>query len=329
MIVLADSPLSARELAPIDLGDAAAAAVTIDALSPHEAELWRIAGCGARVVRYEREAPSALAYFSHAVVVDAASGSQFDALRSPAWNPRGGTPAVACVAGTGSGFHGHRGRAWATAPGNLHLSLACDPELDVAPCGLALTALPAVAVVETLATLGPWRGAPAIKWVNDVWIAGRKVGGVLTATHALRGRQTRLVLGIGLNVARAPAVVADRFVPMVGALPELALGRPPSLRACFAGVLTRVAAWLARLRAEGPAALLDAYRATSLVIGQDVEIWAEEPLAHGRAAQTAEPLYRGKVVGIDDDLALRLADQPEPVRRGRLALPRAGSRRRS
>lgn len=254
-------------------------------------------------------------FWRAACVVRQAGASQFDALRTllaAGFRPPG---PLFTLAGEGRGFHGQRGRDWAAAPGNLHLCAALLPSGLPAEQALALTMLPAVAAVDALGTLGGGAARPGIKWVNDILLDGRKVGGVLTAAQSLDGGVGWAVLGIGLNVAVAPPVPPTPFVPAVGCL---ATWRPGlALRDVLAALLRAIARRSRELEREGPAPLLAAYRAASVIIGRPVSVWPEE--ADG-AVPSGGPRARGVVRAIHGDLSLELAGVPEPVRSGRLVL---------
>lgn len=59
-----------------------------------------------------------------------------------------------------------------------------------------LTPLAAVAVCEVLSSIG---ADPKIKWVNDIFINGKKVCGIL-AERILNKGKSYIALGIGLNI---------------------------------------------------------------------------------------------------------------------------------
>jgi BirA family biotin operon repressor/biotin-[acetyl-CoA-carboxylase] ligase len=67
-----------------------------------------------------------------------------------------------------------------------------------------LTLVPALALVDAVHALSGGSLRPGIKWVNDVLLEGRKIGGALTATETQGDRVRALLLGIGLNVACRP-----------------------------------------------------------------------------------------------------------------------------
>lgn len=103
---------------------------------------------------------------------------------------------VLLVAERQSAGRGRLGRQWASAPGN---SLTFSLGLTLSPAdwsGLSLAV--GVAVAESL------HPAVQLKWPNDLWLQGRKLGGILveTASFAGEGAAGRYaVVGVGLNLA--------------------------------------------------------------------------------------------------------------------------------
>ena len=253
-------------------------------------------------------------FWSLVLAVAEAPDSQFDVLRHLLAAGLVLPGPIACLGLSGRRFHGHHGREWVAAAGNLHLSVAIDAEGLAAKDSLALTMLPAVATVEgiTRASRGALR--PGIKWVNDILIAGRKVAGVLAATQVSGDRIAGTVLGIGVNVATTPELRPTPFVPAAGSLAEA--GAELSLTEVLVAILEALAARFKELRADGPAALHDAYRRASVVIGREVCIWDDVP---GGVADTP-PRARGVVRDIGRDLSLHLEGRAEPVTEGRLAI---------
>ncbi|NIQ54189.1 MAG: biotin--[acetyl-CoA-carboxylase] ligase, partial [Gammaproteobacteria bacterium] len=83
----------------------------------------------------------------------------------------------ACVAGAQTAGRGRRGRQWVSPPGaNLYLSVSRTFAGGTDPVrGLSLAV--GVAVAEALEGLGVT--GLALKWPNDIQLAGRKLGGIL------------------------------------------------------------------------------------------------------------------------------------------------------
>ena len=324
MLVLSDCPERLAGLAP----DGSWSQVRAGSLPAGDRTLWRTLGAGERLWRATGAEPGPPGYWSRALIVAEARASQFDALRELLAGGLGLAGPTACAALSGRGFHGQRDRPWLSAPGNLHLCAAFpEPGLPARDAG-SLTMLPAVALLEAVRATTGGSLRPGIKWVNDVLLDGRKIGGVLTATQTQGDGVRSVLVGVGLNVSTTPPVPPTPFVPSVGSLAEAGSGVTWA-DAC-AGVLAALGRWMTRTAGAGPAALLDAYRDASLVVGREVCIFEES--ADGRAApgsRQPSPLHRGIVRGIGADLALIVEGVETPVARGRLAFaedcPRIGS----
>ena len=129
------------------------------------------------------------------------------------------------------------------------------------------------------------------------------------------GRALHLVVGVGVNVARAPDLP-----PSPRALPAGALADADPVFAdegAWARLLPAVRAELAKardqLRRGGSAALLRPYRERAAFLGRRVTIWPVEDEAD-------PPIARGRVLALNDDLSLELEGVTAPVRRGRMTL---------
>lgn len=103
------------------------------------------------------------------------------------------------VAESQSAGRGRLGRSWLSPDGaGLYFSLLLRPEL-------AMADLPKITLAAGLALALAIEGqtgcAPALKWPNDLYLAGKKCGGILTETEGVAGPEaTVVVVGIGLNV---------------------------------------------------------------------------------------------------------------------------------
>lgn len=164
---------------------------------------------------------------------------------------------------------GRSGRSWASLEGNLAASLLLplDCPAHLAP-RLALVA--GVALVEALDALNGGvaiRGL-SLKWPNDALIDGAKLAGILIETTRI-GARDLAVVGIGLNLASAPAVEGRRVAALIDATghpvsPMVALH---ALDAAFAGLhrkwsdedrfATVRAAWMQRAMPIGTVMTVD------------------------------------------------------------------------
>ena len=91
------------------------------------------------------------------------------------------------------------GRTWHSPPGTgLYFSLILHPQL-APPDFPKLTLAAGLALCKGLESHPQCR--PGLKWPNDLFLHGKKCGGILTETQAMAGAgQTAVVIGIGLNV---------------------------------------------------------------------------------------------------------------------------------
>jgi len=185
-------------------------------------------------------------------------------------------------AGQQQGGRGRQGRAWVSPPGNLHASTLVrrQPGDPFAP-SLAL-----VAAVALDALLQGWIAPDRliIKWPNDLLVDGAKISGIL-----LEGVEDAVVVGIGVNLAHHPTDI-DRPATSFAAL-GLATPDPADFAADLA---ESFAAWLARWRTEGLAAVLSRWQARAHARGTALKVNAPEGVIEG--------LYDG----LEADGALRL-----------------------
>lgn len=98
---------------------------------------------------------------------------------------------------------GRWGRTWESPHGqNLYISVVLRPKL--LPRQVAVLSLVAgLAGVRMLAD--DYQIDAQVKWPNDLWIKGRKVGGVLAELQTQNGDVASVILGLGLNINAAPA----------------------------------------------------------------------------------------------------------------------------
>ena len=251
-------------------------------------------------------------------VTDEAEGSQYDSLLQATHRPAGLPAPVAALALTGRGFHGNRGRPWRARRGNLHLSCAVPVDLDVARSAAAIPAIPAVAVCDALAICAPGL-KPEIKWVNDVLVGGAKTAGVLTAAQSRGQRLTTLVYGVGINVASVPTLPPTLFVPRVTCLHDEEAGAIVELGALCRALLEALWFRIEQLRRDGAAPVVAAYRARCGDIGRRVRVWAEGLPDTDDPATLPPPIASGRVLAMDDDLALHVEGATGPLVGGRLA----------
>ena len=181
---------------------------------------------------------------------------------------------------------GRQGKSFYSPGGTgIYMSLVVHPMIELQNAVTATTAA-AVAVCRAIESLTDKK--PMIKWVNDVYLDGKKICGILTEAVTDFETQTvsSIIIGIGINlttkdfprdVQNASCLNADvKRAELIGA----------------------VANELNRIVNSGYGEFLEYYRAHSLVVGEDIVFIKNGVSTSARA------------VGIDDfgGLEVELAD---------------------
>lgn len=200
-------------------------------------------------------------------------------------------PRVALIAGQQTAGRGRRGRRWQSPPGtNLYLSLFARLQRPLRDMG-GLSIAAGIACVTALRRRGV--AAAALKWPNDLLADGAKLGGLLVELAGERDGEAAAVIGLGLNLAMPPDAAADIDQPWT----DLSrLGHAVDRASWAATMLEALLAAVDRFEREGLAGFLAQWAAVDALAGREVEV------------QAGERRHVGRVLGIADDGALRLAD---------------------
>lgn len=180
----------------------------------------------------------------------------------------------------------------------LYMSVVLRPDCEAAEAGLLTVAAAEAAAEGIEAVFGE---TVAIKWVNDCYIDGRKVSGILTeASLGLEEARLRYaVVGIGINVAPPaggwPKDVADRAGTVLSEKPQ-----EDQRAALAAAVLLRLRGYVERLAER---AYLPDYRRRMMVLNRDVTLIRQNE---------REQVH---VIGLDNDAALIVVDAQGNERR--------------
>ncbi len=192
---------------------------------------------------------------------------------------------------------GRLGRTWVSESGaGLWQSALLRPKLppDQAPC---LTFAAAMAMAQALESLGI-RGVQ-IKWPNDLVLNGKKIAGILNEVSCDMDSVEYVVLGVGLNVARA--AVPPELRESAGSLEDL--GVPPLRRDILCAYLEKLEDLVVCLESRGMAGLMADYRAVSCTLGRQVRVV-------GPAGE-----FLGEAVDMDPAGALLVRDETGSLRR--------------
>ncbi|AXQ27446.1 biotin--[acetyl-CoA-carboxylase] ligase [Solimonas sp. K1W22B-7] len=163
---------------------------------------------------------------------------------------------------------GRRGREWRSPfAANMYLSLAWSfpawpPSLSALP--LVVGVLCAQALRE--------QGAAGVglKWPNDLYAQGRKLGGILIEHRGEAGGNCRVVIGIGINVAMSAAQAEGLTQPWIS-LTEISAA-PPARNRLAAALLRRLADGIAHFESLGFEAFASEWAALDLANGRPVRV---------------------------------------------------------
>lgn len=201
---------------------------------------------------------------------------------------------------------GRRGRRWYSAPGHsLTFSVLWHFGRHVSVEGLSLAV--GLCVAGTLQELG-CEGV-GLKWPNDVWLFGKKLGGVLI--ELLFGEHGfQAVIGIGLNLRRHPAWARD-VGQAYEALDAVAFSIPREV--LLGMLLKRLEEGLSTFEREGFEAMCGRWNALNALYGLPVRLlaengelsgWCGNALPSGALELRLDSGARVQVAG--GDLSLRL-----------------------
>ncbi len=191
------------------------------------------------------------------------------------------------IARTQTAGRGRLGRSFhSPADTGLYMTLAYTTDRPLTEV-VGVTAAAAVAGATAIEALTDKR--PGIKWVNDLYLEGGKLAGILCETVSAGADCTRVLVGVGINLTtsafpdglRAPAV--SLFSPAE------ARRATPGLAGALAGTIAR--RLLALLEAE-PTAVLTDYRARLLFVGETV------------LCTRGEEQWTGRLCGVDEEFSL-------------------------
>jgi len=202
----------------------------------------------------------------------------------------GGAPeGTLVVAQTQTSGRGRRGKRWHSPRGGLWFSLVLRPHL---PPGRAqgLSVVAAIAVARALRNVAYVEAR--IKWPNDVYLARRKIAGVMVEAVG-----EGLVLGIGVNVnVPSEELFRSEWYEACSVLSETGTRYP--LAEMLAAVVGEFEPRYFRFRSARHGELLEEWRELSISFGEHV------------AVTIGDLRLEGTVYGLADDgsLILRLHD---------------------
>ena len=208
------------------------------------------------------------------------------------WARQGGNHGSLVIADEQTGGKGRMGRTWHSPPGSgIWMSFILKPNIPLIATP-HLTLLFSVAVTRALHTE---TGIDvSIKWPNDLFVAGRKVCGILTEVRAEADRVHYCVAGIGINVHPAsvkhlPQPVRETAVSL-GEVTEKPLRRAQIVASCC----TEIENLMSLYAEKGFSPIRTLWESYAFMLGKQVTV------------RTSDGTKSGIAVGLDQSGALVL-----------------------
>lgn len=202
-----------------------------------------------------------------------------------------------------SAGRGRRGHSFYSPEGTgLYMSLLLHPDAGPKEAAM-LTTLTAVAAAKAVEKVSG--ETVQIKWVNDVWMRGLKISGILTEGSASleEGKLEYVIVGIGINMYEPQGGFPEEIKSVAGAVFESHEQKENLRNMLVVEFLENFMAYYQDFPARN---YLEEYRKRCFVIGKRVRIITPEG-APGRAKDTdAADREYALVLGIDDECHLNV-----------------------
>ncbi len=200
-----------------------------------------------------------------------------------------------------SAGRGRRGRSFYSPQGTgLYMSLLLHPDAT-AEEGTVLTTLTAVAAAKAVEKVSGEE--TSIKWVNDVWLRGKKISGILTegSTSLEDGKLEYVIVGIGINIYEPAGGFPEELKDVAGAVFTSHIQKENMRNRLAAEFINNFMEYYHMLPSAN---YLEEYRKRCFVIGKKVQIIA--PSGEPYKAEEGLDRTNATVLGIDDACHLQV-----------------------
>ncbi|QAT43589.1 biotin--[acetyl-CoA-carboxylase] ligase [Aminipila luticellarii] len=205
----------------------------------------------------------------------------------------GAGPGTIIVSNEQTKGRGRLGRSfYSPASSGIYLTILLKPGLDLSQSVLVTTAA-SVAVARAIQKVA--HVEPQIKWVNDVYIANKKVCGILTEaiTDFETGTIEYIALGIGINCRTPELGFPEDIITKAGAIEV-----PFSRNELAAEVIHQVMSLYENIESRS---FIEEYKRRSMVLGKNIEVvkhYQKESVSENPEAQSAVALDIDKDGGL-------------------------------
>lgn len=189
------------------------------------------------------------------------------------------------------GGHGRMQRRWESPSGGLWFTLVLRPTAD-SYLVAQITLLAGIAVTKALRRIYSSDDI-RIKWPNDIFFNGKKVGGILSEMrlHEREGIEYVLV-GMGLNVNLTEKDFPEELRSTATSL-KIIFKKDKSCERVLTKVFNEFAVLYNRWNKEGMDAILPEWEALNCTLGRMVKVWDSDRV-----------IFEGKAVSMKEDGSL-------------------------
>ena len=192
---------------------------------------------------------------------------------------RGAPHGTVLIAGHQTGGRGRMGRTFQSPEGmGVYLSLILRPNCRPEQL-MHLTCAAGVAMIDAVEKVSGAR--PQVKWINDLVINGRKLGGILTEMSVDKGLVDYAVIGIGINCLQKNTDFPEEIAGLATSL-SLAASKeilPEKLAAAMVEALWAMSQDLLVKKTQ----IMAAYKESCITLGKDVQVIRGDRILPGKA----------------------------------------------
>ena len=181
------------------------------------------------------------------------------------------------LSGHQSAGRGRMGRSFSSPDGKgIYLSLILRPQCPPEKL-MHLTCAVGVAACDAIEEVAGVR--PGIKWINDLVLGKKKLGGILTELSTRQGLVDNAVVGIGINCSQKtedfPAEIRDIAISL-----EDFAATPVDRSKLIAALISHLHQMNTQLFLKD---FITPYRKDCITLGQEISVVAGEDISHGKA----------------------------------------------
>lgn len=181
------------------------------------------------------------------------------------------------IAGSQTAGRGRMGRSFSSAEGKgIYLSVILRPEC-LAEQLMHLTCAVAVSICDTVEKSCGVR--PAIKWINDLVLGKKKLGGILTELSIDRGSVQYAVVGVGLNCTQKAEDFPEEIQDIALSLQDY-IKKTVDIPKLTGAIINALWEMDKNLLSKD---FMTVYKKDCITLGQEISIVRANEISHGKA----------------------------------------------